>query len=76
MVYLPCLLCSLRAGVAQRSPDTSGDAPTDGLFELALEGEHRQRYEQVRFRGGDDPRELLLPSCLESRGDSQCTVTT
>ncbi len=50
LVYMPCQLCSVRAAVAKQPREARREAATRESPEMnvALEGEQRQRYEQVR----------------------------
>ena len=67
LVCLPCLLCGTRATLGKRSRETLGDLPASESLGLALEDEHRQRYESVRFRGEADDRGFRTPSCQGGR---------
>jgi hypothetical protein len=64
MVCLPCLLCGTRAAIRKRPRKTPVELPAEESLTLALEEEHRQRYESIRFRDNDGGQGFRSPTCI------------
>jgi hypothetical protein len=64
MVCLPCLLCGTRAVIGKRLRKTPPDPPLGDSLALALEDEHRHRYDSVRLRENADRPGFRSPACV------------
>jgi hypothetical protein len=65
MVCLPCLLCGTRATIGKKRPrKTPAELPPEESLTLALDEEHRQRYESIRFHGNAGGQGFRSPNCI------------